>query len=80
VTRAGGIVLVSDHRGETSRLPGATTWTVAGGTVTPGEIDEPAGQTAIIEIAVPAADAQETAAALRAQGHDVVGVRTGAGV
>ena len=36
VVAAGGSVLVSDHRGETARLPGATTWTVADGTVTTG--------------------------------------------
>jgi ABC-type multidrug transport system ATPase subunit len=77
VTSAGGSVLVSDHRGETGRLPGATAWTVAGGGVTTGE---PAGETAIIEIAVPAADAERAAAALRAAGHDVVAVRAKAGV
>ncbi|GAA1871253.1 ABC transporter ATP-binding protein [Asanoa iriomotensis] len=78
VTAAGGIVLVSDHRGETGRLPGATTWTVAGGTVTPGEATP--GETAIIEIAVPAAEAEDAAAALRAAGHDVVAVRAKASV
>ena len=36
VVAAGGSVLVSDHRGETARLPGATTWTVTDGTVTTG--------------------------------------------
>ncbi|SNS85319.1 ABC transporter [Asanoa hainanensis] len=79
VVAAGGSVLVSDHRGETGRLPGAVTWTVADGTVTVGEAGG-AGETAIIEIAVPAGDAEATVAALRADGHDVVGVRTTAGV
>ncbi|MEV0714707.1 ABC transporter ATP-binding protein [Asanoa sp. NPDC050611] len=80
VTAAGGSVLVSDHRGETGRLPGAVTWTVGGGTVTAGGSGEPAGETAIIEIAVPAGEAEAAAAALRAAGHDVVAVRTKAGV
>ncbi|MEV4618628.1 ABC transporter ATP-binding protein [Asanoa sp. NPDC049573] len=74
IVARGGTVLVSDHRGETGRLPGAVTWTVAEGTVRPGE---PTGaeDSAIIEIAVPAADAARTAAELRQAGHDVVGVR-----
>ncbi|GIF72847.1 ATP-binding cassette domain-containing protein [Asanoa siamensis] len=73
VTAAGGIVLVSDHRGETGRLPGAITWTVADGTVTQGDV---AQAHAVIEIAVPAAEAEATAADLRAAGHDVIAVRT----
>ncbi|GAA5178085.1 ATP-binding cassette domain-containing protein [Rugosimonospora acidiphila] len=34
VVAAGGAVIVSDHRGETARLPGATGWTVEAGRVT----------------------------------------------
>ncbi|GIF65766.1 hypothetical protein Ais01nite_38010 [Asanoa ishikariensis] len=79
VVAAGGTVLVSDHRGETGRLPGAVTWTVADGTVAQGEPRQER-EIAIIEIAVPADDAEETAAALRADGHDVVAVRTKAEV
>ncbi|MDG4821226.1 ABC transporter ATP-binding protein [Asanoa sp. WMMD1127] len=78
VVGAGGIVLVSDHRGETGRLPGATTVTVADGTVTAQEATP--DDTAIIEIQVPAATAEATAEALRADGHDVVAVRTKARV
>ena len=73
----GGTVLVSDHRGETGRLPGAITWTVAEGTVSLGTPADEEG-TAIIEIAVPAAAAAQTAAALRQAGHDVVGLRAAA--
>jgi len=80
VVAAGGIVLVSDHRGETGRLPGAVTWTVADGTVTTGEPGRDRAEIAVIEIAVPAGDAEATAAALRADGHDVVAVRTKAEV
>jgi ABC-type multidrug transport system ATPase subunit len=77
VTAAGGAVLVSDHRGETARLPGATTWTVAGNTVTAGapETDE---DDVVLEVRVAAAQADDALAALRAAGHDVVRVRRSA--
>ncbi|RKN13356.1 ATP-binding cassette domain-containing protein [Micromonospora musae] len=69
----GGSVLVSDHRGETVRLPGARRWTVAA-----GEVDEVApteGQAyAVVEIAVPAAQVAGTVTRLRADGHRVLGV------
>lgn len=79
IVEQGGTVLVSDHRGETGRLPGAVTMTVADGGVTAGDAVQAEG-TAIIEIAVAAADAVRTAADLRAAGHDVVGVRSKATV
>jgi ABC-type multidrug transport system ATPase subunit len=74
VTRDGGAVLVSDHRGEIAGLPGAIRWTVAGGEV---RTTDPAGETdqVIIEIAVREADADDTVARLRADGHRVLGVR-----
>ncbi|WP_329107113.1 ABC transporter ATP-binding protein [Micromonospora sp. NBC_01699] len=75
VLAAGGSVLVSDHRGETVRLPRAARWTVADGTVTVGGPD-PAGGTAVVEIEIPAADAAGTVAALRAAGHRVIRVRS----
>lgn len=73
VVHRGGSVLVSDHRGETARLPGATQWTVADGGVTPRGPDGLAPWA--IEISVPAADGPVTLAKLRADGHDVVRVR-----
>ncbi|PWR07568.1 ABC transporter ATP-binding protein, partial [Micromonospora acroterricola] len=75
VLAAGGAVLVSDHRGETVRLPGARRWTVADGTVTE-ETSLPDGAVAVIEVAVPAARAARTVARLRAEGHQVLRVRT----
>jgi len=78
VVAAGGAVLVSDHRGETGRLPGAESWTVSDGRVHRDDRPHVDG-TSIIEIAVASADAARTAAALRAEGHDVVGVRAAAG-
>jgi ABC-type multidrug transport system ATPase subunit len=73
VTEAGGAVLVSDHRGEIAGLPEALRWTVADGTVRPGET--PPSDEVVIEIAVRQADADTTVARLRADGHQVLGVR-----
>jgi ABC-type multidrug transport system ATPase subunit len=65
-------VLVSDHRGETARLPGATVWTVAAARVT---VDRPAEQGPwVIEVA--AGDGPAAVAALRAAGHQVLRVRS----
>ncbi|MGW4466550.1 ABC transporter ATP-binding protein [Micromonospora sp. NPDC004704] len=74
VLHAGGSVLVSDHRGETVRLPQAAHWVVADGTVTVGG-PAPGGGSTVVEIAVPTADAAGTVAALRAAGHQVIRVR-----
>jgi ABC-type multidrug transport system ATPase subunit len=81
VVSAGGAVLVSDHRGEIARLPDATRWVVEKASVRPattpvrdsGGDDE--GEIMVVEIAVRRADAAETAARLRADGHQVLGVR-----
>ncbi|MER7890284.1 ATP-binding cassette domain-containing protein [Micromonospora sp. NPDC094482] len=74
VLTAGGSVLVSDHRGETVRLPGAHRWMVADGTVT--EETPPADEAlAVVEVAVPAARVAGTVARLRAEGHQVLRVR-----
>jgi ABC-type uncharacterized transport system ATPase subunit len=73
VTRAGGAVLVSDHRGEIAGLPDAIRWTVAGGEVRPS-VDLESDQV-VVEVAVRRADAEETMARLRADGHHVLGVR-----
>jgi ABC-type multidrug transport system ATPase subunit len=75
VTAAGGAVLVSDHRGEIAGLPDAIRWTVAEGAVIPeaapaGEHDE-----VVVEVAVRRADADDTVARLRGDGHRVLGVR-----
>jgi ABC-2 type transport system ATP-binding protein len=84
VTAAGGAVLVSDHRGEMAGLPGALRWTVTdgrvatdplagpppGGSVGAGSPDE-----VVVEVAVRRADADDTVARLRADGHHVLRVR-----
>lgn len=74
VLAEGGSVLVSDHRGETVRLPGARHWTVADGTVTEAA---PSGgaAVAVVELAVPAARLAGTVARLRADGHQILRVR-----
>jgi ABC-type multidrug transport system ATPase subunit len=72
----GGSVLVSDHLGEVSRLPQAQHWRVEGGRVTvdsgPSTLD--AGHY-VVEVAVAAVEVERTVAALRADGHQVLGVR-----
>lgn len=81
VRAAGGAVLVSDHRGETIRLPDAQQWMVADGTVSvvvpasDNGRDPTAGAMSVVEIAVPTARAATTVADLRAAGHQVVRVR-----
>ncbi|MFD2765613.1 ATP-binding cassette domain-containing protein [Micromonospora eburnea] len=74
VLAEGGTVLVSDHRGETVRLPGARQWTVADGTVTEQAPSEGAAM-AVVELAVPAARVAAAVARLRADGHHVLRVR-----
>jgi ABC-2 type transport system ATP-binding protein len=76
VAAAGGAVLVSDHRGETARLPGAGRWLVADGRLScePGSVDD----SCVVEIAVGARELPATVAQLRADGHQVLRVRQGA--
>ncbi|MFF3864603.1 ATP-binding cassette domain-containing protein [Micromonospora sp. NPDC001898] len=79
VLAAGGSVLVSDHRGETARLPGAARWAVADGTVTAqASADAQADALVVVEVAVPAARVAGTVARLRADGHHVLRVRSDA--
>ena len=84
VTSAGGTVLISDHRGEITTLPGALHWTVAEGCVhvaaeaPPGQAEEMQAEEmdeVIVEVAVSRADADQAVARLRAAGHRVLGVR-----
>ncbi|WBB66355.1 ABC transporter ATP-binding protein [Micromonospora sp. WMMD812] len=76
VRAGGGAVLVSDHRGEVARVPGARRWMVADGLVTE---ETPAGAEAfaVVEVAVPAMRVADAVARLRAEGHHVLGVRPG---
>ncbi len=77
VLAADGSVLVSDHRGETVRLPAARRWLVADGSVT--EETPATDETfAVVEVAVPAARVAGTVARLRAEGHQVLRVRSDA--
>ncbi|TDC29842.1 ATP-binding cassette domain-containing protein, partial [Micromonospora sp. 15K316] len=71
----GGSVLLSDHRGETVRLPGARRWTVLDGEVSEEAPPTEGASYAVVEIAVPAARVAGTLARLRADGHRVLGVR-----
>ena len=73
VTGNGGAVLVSDHRGEIAGLPGAVRWMVAEREVRP--VDTADSGEVVIEVAVRRADAEDTVARLRADGHRVLAVR-----
>jgi ABC-2 type transport system ATP-binding protein len=76
VTAAGGIVLVSDHRGEIDELPDAIHWTVSEGVVSRSSPSSPARpRQVVIEVAVTESDADETMARLTASGFTVLGVR-----
>ncbi|MEG3634119.1 ABC transporter ATP-binding protein [Micromonospora palythoicola] len=70
----GGSVLVSDHRGETVRLPGAREWLVVDGAVVERP---PSGEAAVavVELEVPVGQLPATVARLRAEGHHVLRVR-----
>ncbi|MEV0271817.1 ABC transporter ATP-binding protein [Hamadaea sp. NPDC050747] len=63
---SGATVLVSDHRGETARLPGATRWTVADGTVTAVRADPE--EQCVVEVVMPAGQVTAFLATLAAQG------------
>jgi ABC-type multidrug transport system ATPase subunit len=75
VLEAGGTVLVSGHRGETARLPGATTWHLAHGTVVAGRPARDNDEVSVVELAVPSAEVTDTVAALKAAGHQILRVR-----
>jgi ABC-type multidrug transport system ATPase subunit len=79
VTAAGGAVLVSDHRSEIAGLPEAIRWTVAGGAVHTDATPESDEDEVVVEVAIRRADAGDTMARLRADGHRVLGVRPPAG-
>jgi ABC-type multidrug transport system ATPase subunit len=79
VTGVGGMVLVSDHRGEIADLPGAAHWTVAGNEVHGEPVGDPGphgtGDDVIVQVAVRRAEADRAVVRLRAAGHRVLGVR-----
>ncbi|WP_422736972.1 ABC transporter ATP-binding protein [Micromonospora sp. WMMD729] len=74
----GGTVLVSDHRGETVRLPAARRWSVAAGVLTEETAPTDEEAIAVVEVAVPAARVAGTVARLRAEGHQILRVRADA--
>ncbi|MEU7842233.1 ABC transporter ATP-binding protein [Micromonospora sp. NPDC049114] len=71
----GGTVLVSDHRGETVRLPAARRWSVAAGVLTEETAATGEEAIAVVEVAVPAARVASTVARLRSEGHQILRVR-----
>jgi energy-coupling factor transporter ATP-binding protein EcfA2 len=75
IERLGLAVLVSDHRGEIAGLPDAIRWTVADGTLHAERTLAQDEDDLVVEVAVRRADADDTVARLRADGHRVLGVR-----
>jgi len=73
VAATGAAVLVSDHRGETARLPGATRWSVEDGRVTTITADP--DQRCVVEVVVPAGEATAFLARMTTEGHHILGVR-----
>ena len=73
VLAAGGMVLVSDHRGETARLPDARHLMVDAGEL--AEATGAGGGQCVIEVGVAAAEVPAAVARLRADGHEILGVR-----
>jgi ABC-type uncharacterized transport system ATPase subunit len=80
VTAAGGMVLVSDHRGEVEGLADAAHWQVSDAAVTVVPVTEDAVASAppdevIIEVKVRRAESPQVVAKLKAEGHQILEVR-----
>jgi ABC-type uncharacterized transport system ATPase subunit len=73
VVAGGGRVLVSDHLGEVDRLAGSHQWHVADSRVAVAS-DVRSGHW-VVELALTGDDPGPTISALRAAGHEIVGVR-----
>jgi ABC-2 type transport system ATP-binding protein len=74
VVGAGGSVVVSDHSGKLTEMPGAHRWFVGDGRVTAGRAGADEAR-CVVEVAVTASRLDTTVAQLRAAGHEVIGVR-----
>ena len=73
VLAAGGRVLISDHQGQTTDLPGVRRWDLSA-----GELHESASEGddwVVVEVAVEASAAGEAVATFEAAGHKVLNVR-----
>ncbi|GAA2620198.1 ATP-binding cassette domain-containing protein [Paractinoplanes durhamensis] len=76
VTAAGGMVLVSDHRGEITALPDAIHWTVSEHGVHAAESPNASAEAeVIVEVAMRRSEATQAVAQLRAAGHRVLRIQ-----
>ncbi|MCY1137795.1 ABC transporter ATP-binding protein [Actinoplanes sp. Pm04-4] len=76
VTAEGGMVLVSDHRGEIAGLPDAIHWQVSDGLVSPASAPAaPSSGEVVIEVKVRRDAASQAVARLKAEGHQILDVR-----
>ena len=74
VLAAGGRVLISDHQGQTSDLPGLRRWDLSAGGLHETDADADAGWV-VVEVAVEASAADEAVVTFEAAGHEVLNVR-----
>ena len=73
VAGAGGIVLVSDHLGETARLPGAQHWRLLDGELA---VDRPVDEVEyVVRVVVQAREVPAAVARLRSDGHEILDVQ-----
>lgn len=72
VLAAGGRVLISDHQGQTTDLPGLRRWDISAGELR--EAVDPAGWV-VVEVAVEASAVDEAVDSFEAAGHKVVKIR-----
>jgi len=75
IAAGGGAVLVSDHRGEAGRLPAASRWLLSDDGFTASTEAPPSTERCLLEVDVPAAEAEAAIALLRTAGHDRITVR-----
>lgn len=73
VLAAGGRVLISDHQGQTTDLPGVRRWDLTAGELRESAADD--GGWVVVEVAVEASAAGEAVATFEAAGHQVLNVR-----
>lgn len=73
VLAGGGRVLISDHQGQTTDLPGLRRWDLSAGVLHESAADDDGW--VVVEIAVEASAAGEAVATFEAAGHKVLNVR-----
>jgi ABC-2 type transport system ATP-binding protein len=73
VLAAGGRVLISDHQGQTTDLPGVRRWDLSAGELHESAVDDEGW--VVVEVAVEASAAEGAVATFEAAGHKVLNIR-----